>query len=138
MDEQTTTSSNLDLARDRTDLAKYRTQFALDRTTLAWVPTTLRMASFGLGMVGFFRSLRASSPTPEAIRLHQSAIQFGTSLIVPGVAAKVAAAISPWFALRRLRRDEAPALANWTLSITLAFLLSFVGLTALWGTRPGG
>ena len=138
MDEQTTAPSNQDLARDRTDLAKYRTQLALDRTTLAWVRTTLGMASFGLGMVGFFRSLRASSPTPETIRLHQSAIQFGTSLIVLGVAATVAAAISQWFALRRLRRNEAPALANWTLSITLAFLLSLVALTALWGTRPGG
>jgi len=137
MDEQTTAPSNQDLARDRTDLAWYRTQLALDRTTLAWVRTTLGMASFGLGMVGFFRSLRASSPTPETIRLHQSAIQFGKSLIVLGVAATVAAAISQWFALRRLRRNEAPALSGWTLSITLAFLLSVVGLTALWGTLPG-
>ena len=54
--------------------------------------TTLGMASFGLGMVGFFRSLVASSPTPETIRLHQGAIQFGTSLIVLGVAATVVAA----------------------------------------------
>jgi len=133
MDEQPTAPSTLDLARDRTDLASYRTQLALDRTTLAWVRTTLAMASFGFGMVGFFRSLRASSPTPETIRLHQSAIQFGTSLIALGVAATVAAAISQWLALRRLRRKEAPVLSGWTLSITLAFLLSLVGLGALWG-----
>ena len=45
----------------------------------------------------------------------------------------VAAAISQWLALRRLRRKEAPVLSGWTLSITLAFLLSLVGLAALWG-----
>jgi uncharacterized membrane protein YidH (DUF202 family) len=95
------------------------------------------MASFGLGMVGFFPSLRASSPTPETIRLHQGAIQFGTSLIVLGVAATVVAAISQWFALRKLRRNEDPALSGWTLSITLAFLLSVVGLIALWAALPG-
>ena len=100
MDEQTTAPSNQDLVRDRTDLARYRTQLALDRTTLAWVRTTLGMASFGLGMVGFFRSLVASTPTPETIRLHQGAIQFGTSLIVLGVAATVVAAISQGFALQ--------------------------------------
>jgi uncharacterized membrane protein YidH (DUF202 family) len=50
------------LAHRRTSLATYRTQLALDRTTLAWVRTTLTMASFGFGMVAFFRSLRETSP----------------------------------------------------------------------------
>ena len=45
------------LARDRTSMASFRTQLALDRTTLAWVRTTLTMASFGFGMVAFFRSI---------------------------------------------------------------------------------
>ena len=35
----------------------------LDRTTLAWIRTTLTMATFGFGMVGFFRSLSATSPS---------------------------------------------------------------------------
>jgi len=136
MGQQTTAPSNLDLAQDRTGLARYRTQLALDRTTLAWIRTTLAMASFGFGVVGFFRSLRAYSPTPETIRLHQSAIQFGTSLIVLGVVAMVAAGISQWFALRRLRRNEDPVVTQWTLSITLTLLLSVVGLAALWGVFP--
>jgi putative membrane protein len=133
MDQQSTAPSNSELARDRTGLARYRTQLALDRTTLAWIRTTLTMATFGFGMVGFFRSLRASSPTPETIQLHQSAILFGTALIVLGVAATVAAGISHWFVLRRLRRNQAVALTQWPLSITLALLLSVVGLAALWG-----
>src|SRR4029077_4241629 len=48
--------ASMDLARNRTSLASYRTQLALDRTTLAWIRTTLTMASFGFGMVSFFRS----------------------------------------------------------------------------------
>jgi uncharacterized membrane protein YidH (DUF202 family) len=91
------------------------------------------MATFGFSMVGFFRGLRSWSPTPEAIQLHHSAIQFGTSLIVLGVAATVAAGTSHWFVLRRLRRNQDLVLTQWPLSITLAFLLSVVGLAALWG-----
>jgi putative membrane protein len=52
----------VDLARNRTRLAAYRTGLALDRTTLAWIRTTLTMASFGFGMVAFFRTLRERSP----------------------------------------------------------------------------
>jgi putative membrane protein len=117
-------------------LARYRTQLALDRTTLAWIRTTLTMATFGFGTVGFFRSLRASSPTPEAVHLHQSAIQFGTALIVLGLVATVAAGVSHGFVLRRLRRNEAVVLTQWPLSVTLAMLLAAVGLVALWGVFP--
>jgi hypothetical protein len=83
--------------------------------------------------VGFFRSLRSWSPTPVAIQRHDSAIPFGTSLIVLGVAATVAAGIFHCVVLRRLRRNQELVLTQWPLSITLAFLLSVVGLAALWG-----
>jgi uncharacterized membrane protein YidH (DUF202 family) len=43
-------------AAKRTTLASFRTAQALDRTTLAWVRTTLTMGSFGVGMIGFFRT----------------------------------------------------------------------------------
>ena len=38
---------------------------ALDRTTLAWIRTTLTMGTFGLGMIGFFRSLSDRAQTPK-------------------------------------------------------------------------
>jgi putative membrane protein len=117
---------------DRTALAKLRTQLALDRTTLAWIRTTLTMGTFGFGTVGFFRALREKSPTPEAVHLHQGAIRFGISLVVLGTVATVLAGVSHWLALRRLRRDEPLALTRWPLSITVAMLLSVVGLLALW------
>jgi putative membrane protein len=125
------------LAKERTSFAKFRTQLALDRTTLAWIRTALTMATFGFGPVGFFRSLREASPTPEAVQLHASAIRFGMALIVLGVAATLLAGITHWRALRRLRRDELPILSRWPLSITVAVLLAIVGLASLWDLLGG-
>jgi putative membrane protein len=120
------------LAKDRTSFARFRTQLALDRTTLAWIRTALAMATFGFGTVGFFRSLRMASPTPEAIQLHASAIRFGLALMVIGVVVTVLSGLSHWSALRRLRREELPVLPRWPLSITVAMLLAVLGLVALW------
>jgi putative membrane protein len=120
------------LAGDRTNMASFRTNLALDRTTLAWIRTTLTLATFGFGMVTFYRSLRQASPTPEAIRLHQNAIYFGMSLIVIGIVATVLAGLSHWFALRRLRRGDTPVLSRWPLSLTVATLLTVLGLWGLW------
>ena len=125
-----------DLALRRTSAAKFRTQLALDRTTLAWIRTTLTMATFGFGTVGFFRSLREKSPTPEAIQMHENAIRFGFSLIVLGIVATVLAGISHWLTLRRLRRNETPVLTQWPLSITVCMLLAVIGLVALWHLLP--
>jgi putative membrane protein len=134
MDSRTADAVNpaTKLAGDRTSLASFRTHLALDRTTLAWIRTTLTLATFGFGLVTFFRSLRQASPTPEAIRLHQSAIHFGLSLIVIGIVATILASLSHWFALRRLRRGDTPVLSRWPLSLTVAMLLALLGLWGLW------
>jgi putative membrane protein len=113
-------------------MGSYRTKLALDRTTLAWVRTTLTMASFGFGMVGFFRSLREQSPSAETVRLHQAATQFGVALIVLGTVATVLAGVSHWLTLRRLRRGEPLVLTQWPLTITLGFLLTIMCLVGLW------
>jgi putative membrane protein len=132
MDRNATRPAPVEAAVDRTALARFRTQLALDRTTLAWIRTTLTMATFGFGTVGFFRSLREKSPTPEAVQLHEAAIRFGVSLIVLGTLATVLAGISHGFVLRRLRRGAPVVLTQWPLSIVLAMLLSVIGLTSLW------
>jgi putative membrane protein len=113
-------------------MADFNTKLALDRTTLAWVRTTLTMASFGFGMVAFFRSLQQGSPSAETARLHQAAIHFGVALIVLGILATIGASLSHWFTLRRLRRGEAPVLSQWPLSIAVALLFSIIGLFGLW------
>jgi len=120
------------LAHDRTNLAGYRTKLALDRTTLAWIRTTLTMASFGIGLVGFFRSLLKRSPNEETLRMHQGAIVFGVALIVLGLVATVLAGLSHWFTLRKLRRGQSLELTPWPLSITVALLFAIIGLVGLW------
>ena len=125
-----------DLARHRTDIAKFRTQLALDRTTLAWIRTTLTMATFGFGTVGFFRSRRERSPTPEAIQMHRNAIRFGFSLVLLGIVATILAGVSHWRTLRKLRRNETPVLTQWPLTITVCMLLAVIGLVVLWHLLP--
>jgi len=90
------------------------------------------MATFGFGMVGFFRSLREQSESAKNIRLHEGAIRFGTALVILGIIATVLAGISHWRALWRLRRGELPVLTQWPLSITVAALVAILGLVGLW------
>jgi len=120
------------LARRRTGLATYRTALALDRTTLAWVRTTLTRASFGFGMIAFFRALRDQAQTPEAAQLHHAAVRFGEVLVLLGVVATVLAAISHWLSLGRIDRGEMPHAARWPLSIVIALFLAVLGMAGLW------
>jgi uncharacterized membrane protein YidH (DUF202 family) len=90
------------------------------------------MANFGFGMVAFFRSLLQESPSGESSRLHLGAIRVGTALLVLATLATVAAAASHWFALRKLRRGESPALGQLPLSVAVALLFAVIGLGALW------
>jgi uncharacterized membrane protein YidH (DUF202 family) len=134
MSEQTPNAVDprVNLAHERTSMASYRTQLALDRTTLAWDRTTLTMASFGFGMVAFFRSIQQQSPGPETIRLHSGAIRMGVALLLLGIAAAFLAGLSQWFTQRRLRRGESPPLSQWPLSVTVAMLTAVIGLVGLW------
>jgi putative membrane protein len=120
------------LARERSSFAKFRTSLALDRTTLAWIRTALTFASFGFGMVAFFRAVAMATHSEEAMRLHQAAIHMGVALIVIGMVATILAAFSHWMILRRLRRGEELSLAQWPLTITIAVFISVLGLYALW------
>jgi uncharacterized membrane protein YidH (DUF202 family) len=134
MNQQSAVSPDprVSMAGDRTRMASFRTQLALDRTTLAWIRTTLTMATFGFGLVGFFRSLRQANPNPQTIQLHEGAIFFGTSLVVLGIVATIVAGLLHLFTLRRLRQGNLPALSHWPLSVTVAMLLAAVGLVGLW------
>jgi putative membrane protein len=119
------------LAGERTSFAKFRS-LALDRTTLAWIRTTLTFATFGLGMIGYFRAVRQATQDERAVRLHQAAIKMGVALVVVGITATILAAFSHWMALRRLRRGEQLVVSQWPLTITIAVLISILGLYALW------
>jgi putative membrane protein len=120
------------LAGHRTNFAMFRTSLALDRTTLAWVRTGLTFASFGFGMVGFFRSAVQATHTEQSVRLHQGAIRIGVALIVTGMVATILTAISHWMTLRKLRGGTQVTVAKWPLSITIALFVAILCLYALW------
>jgi putative membrane protein len=120
------------LAGERTNFAKFRTSLSLDRTTLAWIRTALTFASFGFGLVGFFRSMEQSTHTEQVVRLHQAAIHMGVALVVIGLVSTILAASSHWITLRRLRRGEELAVTQWPLTIAIAVLSSVLGLYGLW------
>ena len=122
----------VELAHDRTDMANFRTQLALDRTMLAWIRTALTMASFGFGMVAFFRSREIESPNPESRRLHEGAIFVGMALLILAIVAMILAALSHWHSLQRLRRGEAPTLTHWSLTLLISILFAVIGLAGLW------
>jgi uncharacterized membrane protein YidH (DUF202 family) len=130
--QRTSGDRHADTAQARSNQGSFRTELALDGTTLAWIRTCLTMASFGFGMVAFFRTLREKYPTPENLRLHQFAIQFGIGLIVVGTAAMALVALSHWFTLRRLRRGDPLELTQWPMAIGLALLLAIAFLAGLW------
>jgi len=117
---------------DRTELAKFRTSLALDRTTLAWIRTTLTMATFGFGMIGFFRALNEKAQNEKSQALHHAAIHFGTALVVLGLLATVLSGVSHWANLRKVRQNKAIVISKWPLSITIALLLSILGFAGLW------
>jgi putative membrane protein len=79
------------LAGHRTSLAQFRTSLALDRTTLAWIRTAVTFATFGFGMIGYFRALAQSTHRDQATRLHQGAVHMGVGLVVIGLVATVLA-----------------------------------------------
>jgi putative membrane protein len=121
-----------DLAGDRTKLARYRTKLALDRTTLAWVRTALTMASFGFGMVAFFRSRLIEAPGGKTAWLHHRAVAAGAALLALGIVTTLLASASHWISLRKIRRGESPEIWRWPLSITLAVLCAGLGFAGLW------
>lgn len=129
---ETASDARVGLAHRRTAMAMYRTQLALDRTTLAWLRTTLTMASFGFGLVAFFRALRQANASAETLRMHEGAIRFGTALVVLGLGATILAGVSHLVSLRSLSRGEAPKAGRWPLSVTVAFLSAVAGLAGLW------
>ena len=90
------------------------------------------MGTFGLGMIGFFRSLSDRQQTPEAAQLHEGAVRFGELLVLLGVVATLLAGADHWYALRRMKRGELPNAYRWPLSITVALCVALLGAAGLW------
>jgi uncharacterized membrane protein YidH (DUF202 family) len=131
-DARSPTDPRTHLAHHRTGLARLRTKLSLDRTTLAWIRTALTMASFGFGMVAFFRSRLIESPGADSAWLHHRAVAAGAALLILGIIAMLLASAYHWIALRKIRREESPEIWLWPLSIILALLCAGLGIAGLW------
>ncbi len=132
MAENSESNPRTAVAGHRTGFAKFRTSLALDRTTLAWIRTAVTFATFGFGMIGYFRALEQSTHSEQAMRLHQGAVHMGVGLVVIGLVATVLAASSHWAILRRLRRGEELVVSQWPLTITIAVFVAVLGAYGLW------
>lgn len=132
MAENPDSSPRIASAGHRTSFAKVRTSLALDRTTLSWIRTAVTFATFGFGMIGYFRALEQSTHGEQAMRLYQGAVHMGVGLVVIGLVATVLSASSHWFTLRRLRRGEELVVSQWPLSIAIAVFIAVLGAYGLW------
>jgi putative membrane protein len=123
----------VELALERTEMANFRTQLALDRTTLAWIRTALTFATFGFGLISYFRSL-SMAPVPagstlgkDYSRLLQEATIAGRALLIVGIVSMGITVLSHWGAIRRLRSGKPPHLHP--------LLVAIMGIGGLWLTR---
>jgi putative membrane protein len=132
--EHPQTSANPSVADPRTGFAQFRTSLALDRTTLAWIRTAVTFATFGFGMIGFFRALEQSTHTERAAQLHRGAIHLGAGLVIIGLAATTLASLSHWINLRKLLSGQPLSIARWPLSITIGVLVAILGAIGLWSS----
>jgi putative membrane protein len=117
------------LAEQRTDYAAQRVYLAAERTLMAWIRTSLSMISFGFTIVKVFEYLATERKLPPAWFGHaRSPATLGLILISLGTLALVFAVIQHWQTLRELHARGLAA--RWSLALTVATLVAFVGVYA--------
>ena len=108
-----------------------RVPLASERTLLAWIRTALAM--MGLGFVVarfglFLREIAALSPGAADPKSTGMSLWIGTGLVILGVTVTVLAAVRHVRFLDRLARGEPYHPARWSLAVTVAGLLSVIGI----------
>jgi putative membrane protein len=118
------------LANQRTDLALLRTCMAADRTLMAWVRTALSMISFGFTIYKFLQDVnRYVRENGGTVIREQGPRNLGLSLIVLGTGGLLLASIQHWSLLKELNAGK-PRKFVWSLSLTIACIISLIGLMA--------
>jgi putative membrane protein len=103
-----------------------RNRLAADRTLMAWIRTALSMITFGFTIYKFLEYVREREGT--GIRV-EGPRNLGLSLILLGTGGLVAASIQHWKLLRVLDADKTKHM--WSLTLTIASIISLIGLFAL-------
>ena len=110
-----------------TDLAFERTRMASERTLMGWVRTSLSMISFGFTIYKFLQFLQLSEQLPIRVNGPRN---FGLTLIGLGTAALIVACFQHRSMVKQLHYSSSVG-ARWSLAMTVAVLLSILGLLAL-------
>lgn len=118
-----------DLATERNDLAKDRNRMAAERTLMAWIRTSLSMITFGFGIDRFFHYLKRTEMGTSVNAVNEERV-LGLSLITLGVFALAFAIIVHWRTLKKLEHEDFKYNSNWSLGITVAIVLVFIGLAS--------
>jgi len=107
-----------------------RIYFAAERTLLAWIRTGLSMMGFGFVVARFGLFLREMAAVQGVYSAHRGRLSlwFGTALVLLGVVTNLIAAVQHYRFQREFLRGEPPRLNKLWIGITLAFLLSVIGL----------
>ncbi|MBV9389707.1 MAG: DUF202 domain-containing protein [Chroococcidiopsidaceae cyanobacterium CP_BM_ER_R8_30] len=122
-------SDRTDMAEIRTDLARDRNRLAAERTLMSWIRTSLSMITFGFGIDRFFAYLKQAEVETSFNRISEERV-LGLSLITLGVFALLASAIIHWRLLKNLEQRQFRYLPTWSLGITVAIVLVFIGLAS--------
>ncbi|WP_051470260.1 DUF202 domain-containing protein [Fischerella sp. PCC 9605] len=122
-------SDRTDMAQVRTDLARDRNRMAAERTLMAWIRTSLSMITFGFGIDRFFHYLKRVETGTSVDRVSEERV-LGLSLITLGVFALAAAMVSHWRTLKNLEQHHFKYIPSWSLGITVAIVLVFIGLAS--------
>ncbi|ACK69650.1 protein of unknown function DUF202 [Gloeothece citriformis PCC 7424] len=118
-----------DLATQRNDLAKDRNRMAAERTLMAWIRTSLSMITFGFGIDRFFHYLKRANIETSVNEINEERV-LGLSLITLGVFALAFAIVVHWRTLNNLEQEDFKYTSNWSLGITVAIVLVFIGLAS--------
>jgi putative membrane protein len=118
---------NTELAMRRTGMAFQRTRMAADRTLMAVIRTSLSLIGFGFTIFQFFKRLKEAG----VLKTAAPARNFGTSLVVLGIAMLILGITYQVMFMLGLRRDRSSMKALGLIHAQSGFPTSLVLIVAV-------
>jgi uncharacterized membrane protein YidH (DUF202 family) len=115
-----------------TELTKERNRLSADRTLMAWIRTSLSLIGFGFGIGKVYEYLKAAG-LHDSVDPIRSTLIFGSSFIILGMLALVAAVVQHTRILQRLEAPDYAYNAMRPIAVTVAIMLLLIGAFGLVG-----